>query len=50
MPNGQQGNFIIKIDEAFDDNSTFTGTPAFLGVVPGFLHIVGALEQALAFA
>ncbi|MNY08779.1 hypothetical protein D3C86_1416500 [compost metagenome] len=50
MAHGQQGDFVVEIDEAFDDHPTFTGTATFLGVVPGFLHVIDAAQQALALA
>lgn len=47
---GQQCDFVVEIDKAFDDHPALAGTPALLGVVPGFLHVVGAAQQALALA
>ncbi len=49
MAHGQQGDFVIEIDEPLDDYTTLTGTAAFLRVIPGTLHVVSAFEQALAF-
>ena len=50
VAHGEQGDFVIEVDEAFDDDPAFARTTAFLRVVPSLLHIVSAAQQALAFA
>jgi hypothetical protein len=46
----QQRDFVIEIDEAFDDHAAGTCTAAGLRVIPGFLNVGFALDHALAFA
>ncbi len=50
MAHGEQGDLVLEVDEALDDDPALAGTPAFLGIVPGSLHVIDALEQALALA
>ena len=50
MAYGQKGDFVVKVDKAFNDNPALARTTAFLRVVPRSLYIVGAAQQALALA
>ena len=50
MAHGKQSDFIIEIDEAFDDDGGTTRARFFTGNAPGFVDITRALNHALAFA
>jgi hypothetical protein len=47
---GQQGDFVVEVDEAFDDDAPVAHAAAGHGVVPGFLHVGRAVDLALALA
>ena len=47
MTYGQQGNFVIKFYESFDDDATAAGTSALLGVIPSFVQIIDGFQYAL---
>ncbi len=49
VAHGQQRDFVIEVDKAFNDHATLAGTTAFLRVIPGFLNVIDTLEQALPF-
>lgn len=46
----QQGNFIIEIDEAFDDDTSCIDATTGGGAIPCSFHIVNAVEFGLTFA
>src|SRR5690606_3059923 len=50
MAHGQQGDFVIEIDEAFDNHLALAGAAAALGVVPGGINIGVGFYRALALA
>ena len=47
---GQLGDFVVEIDETFDDHTALGHAATGHGVVPGLLHIGGAVDLALALA
>jgi hypothetical protein len=38
---GQQGDLVVEVDEALDDDAAVAHAAAGHGVVPGFLHVAG---------
>ncbi len=50
VAHGEQSDLVVEIDEALDDHPALAGAPAFLGIVPGRLQVVGAFQDALALA
>ena len=50
MPDGKLGNFVIKIDEALDNDLAGPGTSALLCILPGSVDIVITLHRALSLA
>src|SRR5690606_15422271 len=47
---GQQGDLVVEVDEALDDNATVADAAAGHGVVPGPGDVVRAVDLALALA
>ncbi|MNK95658.1 hypothetical protein D3C87_1159050 [compost metagenome] len=47
---GQQGDFVVEVDEAFHDHTAVAHAAAGHGVVPGGLDALGAVDLALALA
>ena len=47
---GQQGDFVVEIHKALDDDPATAGAAALLGVAPGRFQISLAAQQALALA
>ena len=50
MPNGQQRNFIIEIDEAFDDHAPLPRSATGLGIFPGVDEISLIAQNRLPLA
>ena len=50
MAHGQQRDLVVEIDKTLDDDLATAGAPAFLGVVPGGIHLVFCGDRALALA
>ena len=50
MTHGQQGDFIVKVNKAFNDDPALPCTATLLRVVPGSLYIIGTAQKALALA
>ena len=47
---GELGDFVVKVDEAFDDDAAVAHAATGHGVVPGFFHVLGAVDFALTLA
>jgi len=50
MSDGEHGDFVIKINEAFDNDFSSSGAAAFLRVLPGFFDVGGGFDYALTVA
>ena len=49
-PHGELGDLVVKVDEAFDDDTAVAHAAAGHGVIPGFFHVLGAVDLALTLA
>ena len=50
VPDGEQGDFVVEVYEAFDNDLACTGSAAGLGILPGSLNIIFTAYGALTFA
>ena len=47
---GEQGDFVVEVDEAFDNDAALADAPALHRVVPCLGYIIRATQQGLPFA